>query len=199
MDNINVLTRVLFEKAKKECESNNCTINIQCTTRTKQEQLMLYCHGRTKEQAKKAGIPQYIINLSYKNPKTSTYPKKVYSLYSMHFEGRAIDIKTNNIDKSTDIFEKYGFIVKKRSNDMLHVEIDSNFQNKFNKQLCTPSIINLLKKCLNKKLNSNLVLNGSWDLEFQNALFKYKENSSIAKKNDPSVNVNELNELLTFI
>ena len=199
LDDLNPMIKVLFENAKEECEKKY-KIEIVCVKRTKQEQMQLYCYGRTYDQSKKAGVADYILNIIYKNKNIENLPKKVYSLYSMHFEGRAIDIKTDNITPVLQIFSKYGFTVKKKSDNMIHIEIEGKFQNKFKRRLCTPELINIIKKCINNKFNISMELNGLWDLDLEKAILLYKENSHIAiNKNELSINPAELNDILKYI
>ena len=193
MEEVNVLVRILFNRAKKLCEEKGHKITILETTRTKQDQYLMYCQGRTQAQCVKAGVPKYLIDIAFRNKNMSNLPKKVNSLHSIHFEGKAIDIKSDDNIEVAQIYKELGFIVKIKASGILHVEIDGQFQNKFKYKSCNHNVINVLKTALNNKYGCNMNLNGQWDEEFNTYLKQYN------KSRDLTIDEYDLEDLVNYV
>lgn len=173
---VNVIVKAIYDVAEKKCKDNGYDITIENTFISKQDQCILYCRGRSKEQCIKAGIPKYLIdslNFDY----MIKMDKVVNSLHSIHYEGRAIDIRCDDekyIKEVKSIFESYGFTVRYINGYKLHLEIPGHYQNTLKPKLYNPNVLNAIKNVFNKILNKKLIIDGIWDEEFTNALVEYK-------------------------
>ena len=193
---LNPLVKTIFKVASNKCVEEGYSITVLETFRTKDAHHLLYCRGRSREVAKKAGISDYILNIAYTNPDTESMDKVTNSLSSSHFYRKALDVEVNKINEVIPIFESYGFTVSKVNKRKLHLELSGHFENKFKYRLCTHEVVNAIRKVFNQSMNMNLPLNGFWDNEFKEALKKYKKKFKIGSPDDGSIDVVLLEDIL---
>lgn len=173
---VNVIVKTIYEAAAKKCKDNGYDITIENTFISKKDQCILYCRGRSKEQCIKAGVPKYLID-SINFDHMIKMDKIVNSLHSIHYEGRAIDIRCDDekyIKEVKSIFESYGFTVRYINEYKLHLEIPGHFQNTLKPKLYNPNVLNAIKNVFNKVLNKKMQLDGIWDNDFSYSIAEYK-------------------------
>lgn len=196
LNELNPLVKTLFKVASAKCTQNGCIVTVLETIRSRTDHYLLFCRGRSKEVCKKAGIGDYILDIAFSNPNTENMDKVTNSLYSVHFDRKALDVEVNKANEAISIFESYGFIVRKINNSKLHLELQGHYQNQFKYRLCTHEVVNTIRRAFNKSMNMELPLNGFWDSEFVDALKKYKKKFKMGDTKNEFIDENLLEDIL---
>jgi len=170
---LNDLVQVLLRLALTDIKKAGITAVVYETYRSQARQNYLYCMGRSVNECVSAGIDKTFA-MKYCNSQKNECTWTLNSEHSMH---KAIDLVPKINGKLTwsftapeqisivNVMTSYGFECGtnwKQNRDSCHYQVKGDYNHVFSSKYTTIYITKVIQKALNKKVNTNLIVDGIW-------------------------------------